>query len=254
MKKYILILLFAIQSGLFFAQTGNVGVATVNPRTNLDVNGTTNVNNEINLGGSDSAVGSPGTVGDLVSANGATNPQWKKFDLPNGYLDGLILTASYLKSTNVGASFNGTGSNGVSYNENQALPADWIEITGVSETSFRINKTTNIVNIFVQTVAQVTGANATGSFGCGIYIDNQLRFTRTGIVTGATGSYKILTLNASIPDLPVGIHSYKFACAQRNVPVGSVLTVGQAQTSVVNTLSATMAGTSSSLKILEPIQ
>lgn len=254
MKKYILILLFAIQSSLFFAQTGNVGVATVNPRTNLDVNGTTNVNNEINLGGTNSVVGSPGTVGDLVSANGAANPQWKKFDLPNGYLDGLILTASYLKSTNVGASFNGTGGNGVSYDENQALPASWIEIAGVSEASFRINKTTNIVNIFVQTVAQVTGANATGSFGCGIYIDNQLRFTRTGIVTGATGSYKILTLNASIPDLPVGIHSYKFACAQRNVPVGSVLTVGQAQTGVVNTLSATMAGTSSSLKILEPIQ
>lgn len=254
MKKYILIFLFAIQSSLFFAQTGNVGVATVNPRTNLDVNGTTNVNNEINLGGTNSVVGSPGTVGDLVSANGAANPQWKKFDLPNGYLDGLILTASYLKSTNVGASFNGTGGNGVSYDENQALPASWTEITGVSEASFRINKTTNIVNIFVQTVAQVTGANATGSFGCGIYIDNQLRFTRTGIVTGATGSYKILTLNASIPDLPVGIHSYKFACAQRNVPVGSVLTVGQAQTGVVNTLSATMAGTSSSLKILEPIQ
>lgn len=254
MKKYILILLFTIQGSLFFAQTGNVGVATVNPRTNLDVNGTTNVNNEINLGGTDTVLGNPGAVGDLVSANGAANPEWKKFDLPNGYLDGLVLTASYLKSTNVGVSFNGTDTGGAPYSENQALPADWGEITGVSEALFTINKTTNIVNIFVQTVAQVTGTSAAGSFGCGIYIDNQLRFTRTGIVTGASGSYKILTLNASIPNLPVGAHSYKFACAQRYIPTGSVLTVGQAQTAVVNTLSATMAGTSSSLKILEPIQ
>lgn len=251
MKKYILFLFLITNLNVLLAQTGNVGVGTTVPRTTLDVNGTMNVNNEINLGGTNSAVGNSGTVGDLISANGIANPTWKKFDLPNGYLDGLVLRASSLKSTTVGASFNGLGANGVPYTENQALPTDWLEITGVGEPTFSITKATNIVNIFVQTVAQVTGTDATGSFGCGIYIDNQLRFTRTGIVSGASGSYRILTLNASIPNLSIGTHSYKFACAQRNVPTGSVLTIGQSQNTAV--LSATMAGTSSSLKILEPI-
>jgi hypothetical protein len=254
MKKHILFIFLLVQSILFFAQTGNIGVLTTSPRTNLDVNGTTNINNEINLGGNNSVVGNPGTVGDLVSANGATNPVWKKFDLPNGYLDGLVLTASYLKSTTTGASFAGAGVGGVSYAADQDLPTNWVTIAGVSEPAFQIRKNTNTVNIFVQTVAQVTGANGTGSFGCGIYIDDKLKFTRTGIVTGASGSYKILTLNASISNLAVGSHSYKFACAQRNVPTGNTLTIGQAQTTTPATLSPTMAGTSSALKILEPIQ
>ncbi|WP_143884215.1 hypothetical protein [Chryseobacterium binzhouense] len=252
MKKYILFLSVIMNLNALLAQTGNVGVGTTVPRSTLDVNGTMNINNEINLGGTNSAVGNSGTAGDLISANGAANPTWKKFDLPNGYLDGFVLTGSSLKSTTVGASFDGTGANGIPYTENQTLPASWVEIAGVSEPTFRITKATNIVNIFVQTVAQVTGTDATGSFGCGIYIDDQLKFTRTGIVSGASGSYRILTLNASIPNLSVGTHSYKFACAQRNVPVGSTLTIGQSQNTAV--LSTTMAGTSSSLKILEPIQ
>jgi len=253
MKKHILFIFLLVQPVLFFAQTGNVGVLTTSPRTNLDVNGTTNINNEINLGGSNSVIGNPGTVGDLVSANGAANPVWKKFDLPNGYLDGLVLTASYLKSTTTGASFAGADIGGSSYDENQTLPADWVTIVGVSEPAFQIRKNVNTVNIFVQTVAQVTGNTGTGSFGCGIYIDDQLKFARTGIVTGASGSYKILTLNASISNLSVGTHSYKFACAQRNVVNGNVLTIGQAQAAPA-ALSPTMAGTSSALKILEPIQ
>lgn len=253
MKKDILLTFLLLQSIFFFAQTGNVGVLTVNPRTNLDVNGTTNINNEINLGGTNSVVGNPGTVGDLVSANGAANPVWKKFDLPNGYLDGLVLTSSSLKSTTTGATFTGANGSGSPYTEDQSLPTDWVTIAGVSEPAFQIRKNVNTVNIFVQTVAQVTGNNGTGSFGCGIYIDDKLKFARTGIVTGASGSYKILTLNASISNLSVGTHSYKFACAQRNVVTGNVLTIGQSQATPA-TLSPTMAGTSSVLKILEPIQ
>ncbi|SDM31832.1 hypothetical protein [Chryseobacterium taihuense] len=57
MKKYILFLsVILINLNILLAQTGNVGVGTTVPRSTLDVNGTMNVNNEINLGGTNSAV------------------------------------------------------------------------------------------------------------------------------------------------------------------------------------------------------
>lgn len=257
MKKIVLIALALGLSSNFSAQTGNIGVATITANTTLDINGTTNINNEINLAGTDTNAGTSGTVGDLISGNGLLNPQWKKFDLPNGYLDGMILSASFLRSTTSGVSFVGAGNNGVPYLENSQLSnqatatdLDWKEIPGVRIPAFNITKSNNTVNIFVQTVAQITGSTGNGSFGCGIYIDDLLRYTRTGIVSGNTGSYRILSINATISGLAVGAHSFKFACAQRNVPSGNTLNVGQIN-AAAGTLSPTMAGTSASIKIVE---
>ena len=44
----------------------------------------------------------------------------------------------------------------------------------------------------------------------------------------------------------------KFACTERNVIVGNTLSIGESQNTA--TLSTEMAGTSATIKVLEPVQ
>lgn len=257
MKNYyinILRICLIIAPTLAGAQTGNVGVNTTKPRTSLDINGTLNVKDEINLGGTDLNSGNAGNRGDLISANGSSNPVWKNFDLPAGYGNSLILNATYLTSAEAGVLFNGTNQSGslsVPYTEDQDMttPTAWKEITGVAQT-FTVTKLTNSTNISVQTLAQVAGGSR-GSFGLGIFIDDKLKFVRAGIVTGGAGSYKTLNINASIPNLAVGSHTFKLAAIERSIPVGSTISVGEPVTT--SNLNNRMAATSVSIKVFEPM-
>lgn len=259
MKKQILIFSIALVAGSLYtkAQTGNVGISTTKPRTNLDVNGTMNVKNDIKLGGTDAAAGGSGTLGDLISANGNNNPQWKNFDLPQGYGNSMILSAMYLNSSETGVALVGETTTGspysVPYNEDQNMttPTQWQEITGVAQT-FTITKITSSTAISVQTVAQSNTANGT-SFGCGIFIDDKLKFVRTGTISGAAGSYRTLNLNTSLPNLSVGNHTLKFACVKRNIsnPI-YIVSVGQPSQGQTN-LNNKMAATSATIKVFEPM-
>jgi len=256
MKNYITILRISltIVPILVGAQTGNVGINTIKPRTNLDINGTLNIKSEISLGGTELSPGNAGNIGSLISANGSSNPVWKNFDLPAGYGNSLVLNATYLASAETGVLFNGTNQSGslsVSYTEDQGMttPAAWKEITGVART-FTVNKTTNSINISVQTLAQVAGGSR-GSFGLGIFIDDKLKFVRAGIVTGGASSYKTLNINASIPNLSVGDHTFKLAAIERSIPIGSTISVGEPI--ITTNLNNRMAATSVSIKVFEPM-
>ncbi|RZJ50478.1 MAG: hypothetical protein EOO44_16295 [Flavobacterium sp.] len=236
-----------------FGQTGNVGVLTTAPRTTLDVNGTLNVNNEINVGGSDTAVGNSGTVGDLLAARADTVAVWRKYDLPAGYLDGVILTANYNRSSVTGVTFPSAAATVDPYSEDDPITASWLPIPNTEVSSVRVTKATNKVNISVQTVAQITGNSGVGSFGCGIFVDNKLKLVRTNNVAGITGSYRILNFNASLTLTVGNVNRVQFACIRRNLPTGNTLSIGVSQ-AASTALTPQMAGTSLSVQVLEPIQ
>jgi len=256
MKTNIFITLFLMISLCLCGQTGNVGVRTTAPRTTLDVNGTINVNNEINIGGNDTTIGNPGTVGDLFAGRADTIAVWRKYDLPAGYLDGLILSATYTRSSVAGVTFPGSGTaTSTAYDENELITArSWVTIDGVQVASVKVTKPVNKVNISIQTVAQITGASGVGSFGCGIFVDGQLKFVRTNNVAGTSGSYRILNFNASLNNLSTtATNLIQFACVRRNVPATNTLTIGINQAGST-ALNPALAGTSLSVQVLESIQ
>jgi len=193
MKNKIFIFLVAISPNLF----SQVGVGTSKPHTDLDINGTTNVSKEIRLNGTDTKIGVSGKQGDLISGNALNNNFWKNFDLPEGFLEGMVLTGSFVNSTFNGVSFPGQGKSSefaVAYNKGQAMASHWKELSDLNQ-KIKIVKSVNLVTVSVQTLVQTNNQNS--SFACGIYLDDKLDFVRLGTVNTGAGNYRTLNLNAT---------------------------------------------------------
>lgn len=245
MKNKIFIFLVAISPNLF----SQIGVGTTIPHTDLDINGTTNVSKEIRLNGTDAKIGAAGKQGDLISGNALNNNFWKNFDLPEGFLEGMVLTGSYVNSTFNGVSFPGTSSSStlaVPYTKGQAMASHWKELSDLNQ-KIKIVKSVNLVTISVQTLVQTNNQNS--SFACGIYLDDKLDFVRLGTVNSGAGNYRTLNLNATLLNMDLGEHTIKFACAERNIPTGTTLNIGKPI--ITTNLNNEMAKTSSVILVLE---
>lgn len=245
MKNKIFICLVAISPNLF----SQVGIGTEKPHTTLDINGTTNVSKEIRLNGTDAKIGTAGKQGDLISGNALNNNFWKNFDLPEGFLEGMVLTGSYVNSTFNGVSFPGTSSSStlaVPYTKGQAMASHWKELSDLNQ-KIKIVKSVNLVTVSVQTLVQTSNQNS--SFVCGIYLDDKLDFVRLGNVNAGVGNYRTLNLNATLSNMALGEHTIKFACAERNIPKGTTLNIGKPI--ITTNLNNEMANTSSVILVLE---
>lgn len=245
MKNKIFICLVAISPNLF----SQVGIGTEKPHTTLDINGTTNVSKEIRFNGTDAKIGTAGKQGDLISGNALNNNFWKNFDLPEGFLEGMVLTGSYVNSTFNGVSFPGTSSSStlaVPYTKGQAMASHWKELSDLNQ-KIKIVKSVNLVTVSVQTLVQTNNQNS--SFACGIYLDDKLDFVRLGTVNTGAGNYRTLNLNATLLNMDLGEHTIKFACAERNIPTGTTLNIGKPI--ITTNLNNVMAKTSSVILVLE---
>lgn len=223
MKNKIFIFLVAISTNLF----SQVGIGTDKPHTTLDINGSTNVSKEIRFNGTDLNIGLAGKQGDLISGNSLNNNFWKNFDLPEGFLEGMVLSGSYINSTFNGVSFPGTANSAVlavKYDKGQEMTSTWKELSDLNQ-KIKIAKNVNLVTISIQTLIQTNDQN--GSFACGIYFDDKLNFVRLGTVNTGQGNYKTLNLNATMSNLSLGEHTIKFACVERNIPLGTTLNIGK---------------------------
>lgn len=245
MKNKIFIFLVAISPNLF----SQVGIGTEKPHTTLDINGTTNVSKEIRFNGTDAKIGAAGKQGDLISGNALNNNFWKNFDLPEGFLEGMVLSGSFVNSTFNGVSFPGTSSSStlaVPYTKGQAMASHWKELSDLNQ-KIKIVKSVNLVTVSVQTLVQTSNQNS--SFACGIYLDDKLDFVRLGTVNAGVGNYRTLNLNATLSNMELGEHTIKFACAERNIPTGTTLNIGKPI--ITTNLNDEMAKTSSVILVLE---
>ncbi|GEM_PF-551143 len=76
--RHLLLIGLTLYSGFAFSQTGNVGINTPTPQKTLHVNGSLQVTNEFNLGGTATTAGSPGLTNQVLVSQGAGNPViWK---------------------------------------------------------------------------------------------------------------------------------------------------------------------------------
>jgi hypothetical protein len=87
--KCLLSGILIMSSGILFSQTGNVGINTTTPQKTLHVNGSLQLTNELNLGGTASTAGSSGLSNQVLVSQGAGNPAiWKNVNdliTPNTY-------------------------------------------------------------------------------------------------------------------------------------------------------------------------
>ncbi|SHM02112.1 hypothetical protein SAMN05444360_10732 [Chryseobacterium carnipullorum] len=76
--------------------SGAVGIRTITPQKSLHVNGSLQVVNEINVGGSATAAGSAGTTGQVLTSSGAgAAPSWQSLNT----VSGTIASANYVQGT-----------------------------------------------------------------------------------------------------------------------------------------------------------
>ncbi|HCA08928.1 tail fiber domain-containing protein [Chryseobacterium sp.] len=99
-------------------QTGNVGIGTATPQKTLHVTGTAQFGNEINVGGTATTAGSPGTAGQLLASGGAgAAPTWTNVtDInTNIYTNDGNLSGNRIVTQNANTlAFNGTAVNAFS--------------------------------------------------------------------------------------------------------------------------------------------
>lgn len=195
-----------------------MAVNTEKPQTALDVNGDINIKGKIYTEGTDLALGNPGTKNEALTSQGPDQPvTWKEIKIPKGYEGGLYLTTLNVLSDKTGLNLEEKGAG--TYLEEESLSGNWVEIPSLRN-NFTVSKPNNKVHIILQTTAQIN-FEGTGSFACGIFIDNKLAGTRVDVVRGPAGSYNVFNLNSSIENKSTGVHSMKVACRARTFVGGT---------------------------------
>lgn len=231
------------------AANAQVGIQTQNPHTTLDVNGDLNIADKLYAGGTDATTGDPGDKNKAFTSNGDDNPvSWEEVKIPVGYSGGLYLTSVEVLSDVAGLNMDDTGPG--TYILNESLSGNWQEIPSLTK-SISVTHPENKVHVQFQTTAQINYSGS-GSFACGIFMDNKLQGARVDVVRGPSGSYNVFNINTSFDNVGTGSHTFKIACRGRTYSNESgKLAIGRAN--VATSLGADMAQSSLNLFVLEEL-
>lgn len=184
-----------------FKVNAQVGINTDTPEAMLDVNGSMQVRKSINVGGVFAKEGDAGDKNSVLVSNGpGVAPSWRNFDASGG----LRFAQSVMATDDKGVVFY-SASKVDDYNSfemNEDL-VGWSEIEGLRSYIY-INKDKNVLMFSLQTTMQSPSneENVFAIVAIGIFIDDQLKFTRTSQINGNSSTYFPIEIIDQVENLP----------------------------------------------------
>lgn len=223
-KKYIIP--FCLFIGSCFSYSQNVGVNTESPKSNLDVNGTTQFRGKLSVLTGNQQTPSEGIHNQILVSQGEGNPPvWKSLVIPEYEPDKFYLIYNSAKSDNVGLLFP---SNTMIPNKPQTfirgtllsnLPGFEV-IDGLTQ-KFIVNSENSRVYFQFETIVHSNMYTLDGSidYACGIFVDEKLQGLRQGtLLSQDTAVWPFLLHNqvAILQNPTLGEHTVKVACSRLN--------------------------------------
>ncbi|MEK6494729.1 hypothetical protein [Myroides odoratimimus] len=259
--KKIIPFLFLLLIKITFAQP--IGINTTTPASDLHVNGSVSITNELNIGGSATMQGTPGLEGQALISNGINlAPYWATLNIPTVLPGSYSLTKSLVLVDDIGIILK-EGSSKTSYKENESITliekgAEWVPLTELIS-PITITDPNNKVSLILQTIAHISregiGTDPKFSFAIGFFIEGKLKSVKPFIVKGTGYSFTVVTLISTIENLPIGTHELRVAAIPRvKEDYKGVLAIGKKNPDPEATnISPFMAKTSLKVDIYEQL-
>ncbi|MCC9044220.1 hypothetical protein LNQ81_16230 [Myroides sp. M-43] len=257
-KKIILAILILTTCNLL-AQP--IGVNTVTPMTDFHLNGSLQVTKDLNVKGSRTSKGTPGKVGQVLMSKGSDkSPEWVALSIPIVPAGSFTMIKSDVLIDSKGVVFQ-NGSSKRQYSENEDITtgantdAAWKPFADLIYT-IEITKPQNKTNLTLQTIGHLSndydsGNDPTFTFSIGFFIDGKLKAVKPFGVYGGAMSFTVVTLIATVENLPVGKHTLRVAAIPRlKDQYKGNLAIGIPNDKSTN-LSSFMTNTSLQIDVLE---
>jgi len=202
----------------FIVGSAQVGVNTDTPETELDINGSLQLRENLSLGGTADTAGDPGIFGQVVISQGSNTAQWKNLRVPFLEDGQFQLINSHSRIDQTGISFpTGAGNGGNTSNTGDLLDANWTVIDGLT-TMIEVKNPDNKISLIYQSgveVSRTTSANQNVKFLCAAFFNNELRALRSDQIDLINGKQKnkgLYTLAYTVLNLPQGDYEVKIGC------------------------------------------
>lgn len=243
-----------------------LGVKVASPLTDLHINGGVQVVKDFKVGGSDVILGNAGTEGQFLSSKGiGIAPEWVTISIPVILPGSFSMTNSVVLVDKIGVELD-KGANKRQYVENESIKdvpagdvnAVWTVFPELNSI-IHIDKGLNKVNFTIQTMAHLSSKMKPDSkaipnftYAIGVFVGGKLKSVKPFTVSGASMTFTVVTMIATIENLELGDHTVEVAVIPRlkEADYEGNLSIGKPNKDSTN-ISDFMARTSMKIDIFE---
>lgn len=228
----------------FTSSIAQVGINTSDPQTELDVNGSLQLREDLNTAGTSSSPPNPGVFGQaIVSQGDNASAEWKGLKVPFLEDGQFQLINSHSRIDQVGISFpTGAGNGGTNTQVGATFDAaNWTVIEGLT-IPIEVNNEDNKISLIFQAgveASRTTSNNQNMKFLCAAFFDNTLRALRADQIDLIQNKQKnkgLYTLAYTVLDIPVGTYEVKVACRKISTTNNNLrLAIGRSSEGAGNT-------------------